>query len=146
MITLIECPRDAMQGIKHFIPTSQKIEYLNRLLKIGFDTLDFGSFVSPKAIPQMADTQEVLEKLDESKTQLLAIIANLRGAEQACKFSRISFLGYPFSISETFQLRNTNSSIADSLKNVNEMNELCEKHKKKASGLFIYGIRKSLWR
>ncbi|CAG0980815.1 hydroxymethylglutaryl-CoA lyase [Flavobacteriales bacterium] len=131
MITLIECPRDAMQGIKHFIPTSQKIEYLNRLLKIGFDTLDFGSFVSPKAIPQMADTQEVLEKLDESKTQLLAIIANLRGAEQACKFSRISFLGYPFSISETFQLRNTNSSIADSLKNVNEMNELCEKHKKK---------------
>ncbi|NUM50729.1 MAG: hydroxymethylglutaryl-CoA lyase [Flavobacteriales bacterium] len=131
MIKLIECPRDAMQGIKHFIPTSQKIEYLNRLLKIGFDTLDFGSFVSPKAIPQMADTQEVLEKLDESKTQLLAIVANLRGAEQACNFGRISFLGYPFSISETFQLRNTNSSIADSLKNVNEMNELCEKHKKK---------------
>ena len=99
---IIECPRDAMQGITQFIPTEKKISYLNSLLKVGFDTLDFGSFVSPKAIPQMKDTASVLEQLDESTTKLLAIIANLRGAEDACQFNRVDYLGYPFSISETF--------------------------------------------
>lgn len=130
MIKLVECPRDAMQGLKQFIPTEKKIEYLNLLLKIGFDTLDFGSFVSPKAIPQMADTHEVIEKLEESKTKLLAIIANVRGADDACKFNRISYLGYPFSISETFQLRNTNASISQSLNNVEEIQNLCVKYNK----------------
>src|ERR1700688_251681 len=109
-IKLIECPRDAMQGWKDFIPTEKKIEYINALLKVGFDTIDFGSFVSAKAIPQMADTKDVLKDLqvDKSTTKLLAIIANLRGAEDASAFDEISYLGFPFSISETFQLRNTN--------------------------------------
>ena len=93
---IIECPRDAMQGIKDFIPTAQKVAYLNSLLKVGFDTLDFGSFVSPKAIPQMRDTANVLSQLDDSNTSLLAIVANQRGADEACSFERINFIGYPF--------------------------------------------------
>lgn len=129
---ITECPRDAMQGIKQFIPTELKAEYLNQLLKVGFDTVDFGSFVSPKAIPQLQDTAEVLNKLDLSKTnsKLLAIIANTRGAEDACKFEEINYLGFPFSISETFQQRNTNSSIAESLVRVEEIQNLCIQHKK----------------
>lgn len=115
-IKLIECPRDAMQGIKTFIPTQTKVSYLNQLLKVGFDTLDFGSFVSPKAIPQLKDTAEVLAKLDlsDTRTKLLAIVANQRGAEDAVQFDEINYLGYPFSISETFQKRNTNASIDES--------------------------------
>jgi len=132
-IKLVECPRDAMQGLHDFIPTEIKIKYLNLLLKVGFDTLDFGSFVSPKAIPQMRDTEEVLAQLDLStKTKLLAIVANLKGVENAVKHSEISYLGFPFSISETFQQRNTNSSIAQSLNTVEEMLGLCSKHNKEA--------------
>lgn len=129
---IIECPRDAMQGIKAFIPTQTKINYLNSLLKVGFDTIDFGSFVSPKAIPQMQDTAEVLKGLDLSGTRskLLAIVANTRGAEQACEFGEIRYLGFPFSISETFQQRNANSSIAESLVRVEEIQNLCLKHGK----------------
>lgn len=127
---IIECPRDAMQGITQFIPTEKKISYLNSLLKVGFDTLDFGSFVSPKAIPQMKDTANVLDQLDESSTKLLAIIANLRGAEEACQFSRVDYLGYPFSISETFQKRNTNKSIEDSLAIVESIQTHCQKNNK----------------
>src|SRR5215216_5934825 len=110
-INLIECPRDAMQGWKDFIPTDKKIEYINSLLKVGFDTIDFGSFVSPKAIPQMADTREVVGSLDSGvgSTKLLAIVANLRGAEEASIYDNITYLGFPFSVSETFQQRNTNS-------------------------------------
>lgn len=128
-ITLIECPRDAMQGWKHFIPTEEKVKYLNQLLKVGFDVLDFGSFVSPKAIPQMADTKEVLPQLDLSNTEtkLLAIIANTRGGEEAVAYEQISYLGFPFSISETFQQRNTNKSIAESLVQVEEIQNLCVK-------------------
>ena len=113
-IKIIECPRDAMQGWAKFIPTEKKIEYLNSLLKVGFDTLDFGSFVSAKAIPQMADTQQVIPKLnvESQKTKLLAIVANLRGAEEAVLFDEISYLGFPFSISETFQQRNTFSTFS----------------------------------
>lgn len=131
-LKLVECPRDAMQGIHTFIETESKIKYLNQLLKVGFDTLDFGSFVSPKAIPQLRDTKEVLAGLDNSatKTKLLAIVANGRGAEEACLHPEIEFLGYPFSISETFQQRNTNSSIADSLIRVAEIQELCLKNNK----------------
>jgi hydroxymethylglutaryl-CoA lyase len=131
-IKLIECPRDAMQGWPHFIPTEKKIEYLNELLKVGFDTIDFGSFVSPKAIPQMADTKEVIGNLQltNSNSKLLAIIANLRGAEDAVVFDEISYLGFPFSVSETFQLRNTNSTIAQSLLRVEEIQNLCIKNKK----------------
>ncbi|MCE7862398.1 MAG: hydroxymethylglutaryl-CoA lyase [Bacteroidetes bacterium CHB5] len=129
---IIECPRDAMQGLKEFIPTPKKIEYLNQLLKVGFDTIDFGSFVSPKAIPQMRDTAEVLEKLDLSNTasNLLAIVANVRGAEDACRYSNIHYLGFPLSISETFQQRNTNKSISEALNTVSEIQELCTKHGK----------------
>ncbi|MDZ4664604.1 MAG: hydroxymethylglutaryl-CoA lyase [Bacteroidota bacterium] len=132
MLKLIECPRDAMQGIKEFIPTELKIIYLNQLLKVGFDTIDFGSFVSAKAIPQLQDTATVLKGLDLShtKSKLLAIIANTRGAEDACKFEEIKYLGFPFSISETFQQRNTNSSIAEALVRVDEIQDLCIKHKK----------------
>src|SRR6476661_330343 len=106
---LIECPRDAMQGLHDFVPTETKIAYLNLLLRVGFDTLDFGSFVSPKAIPQMRDTEEVLESLDlsQSKTKLLAIVANMKGVDQAVGHASIDYLGFPFSISETFQQRNT---------------------------------------
>jgi hydroxymethylglutaryl-CoA lyase len=129
---LVECPRDAMQGWAHFIPTEQKIEYLNGLLRVGFDTLDFGSFVSPAAIPQMADTKEVIAHLDtaNTNTKLLAIIANQRGAEDAVSFEKISYLGFPFSISETFQHRNTNSSVDESLKRVEAIQELCLKNSK----------------
>jgi hydroxymethylglutaryl-CoA lyase len=132
MLKLIECPRDAMQGIKDFIPTESKIKYINQLLKVGFDTIDFGSFVSAKAIPQLQDTARVLKGLDLSntKSKLLAIIANTRGAEDACKFEEIRYLGFPFSISETFQQRNTNSSIAESLIRVEEIQNLCITHKK----------------
>lgn len=131
-IKLIECPRDAMQGWKNFIPTEKKIAYLNALLKVGFDMLDFGSFVSPKAIPQMADTRQVISKLivENQKTKLLAIIANLRGAEEAVLYDEITYLGFPFSISETFQQRNTGSTIAESLKRVEDIQELCKKNKK----------------
>lgn len=131
-IKLIECPRDAMQGWKTFIPTEQKIRYLNALLEVGFDTIDFGSFVSPKAIPQMADTKEVIRNLDlgNGKTKLLAIVANERGAEDAVLFDEISYLGFPFSVSETFQQRNTNSSISESFKRVEAIQELCIKNKK----------------
>ena len=136
-INLIECPRDAMQGWTHFIPTEKKIEYINALLKVGFNTIDFGSFVSPKAIPQMADTKEVLKDLqwETSKTKLLAIIANTRGAEEAIHYDAITYLGFPFSISPTFQLRNTNSTIEESLKRVEEIQELCFKNNKE---LVIY--------
>jgi hydroxymethylglutaryl-CoA lyase len=129
---LIECPRDAMQGWPHFIPTHKKIEYLNALLQCGFHTLDFGSFVSPKAIPQMADTAEVVRNLElgSTNTKLLAIIANERGAADAVAFEQISYLGFPFSISETFQQRNTNSSVEESLKRVEAIQELCVKNNK----------------
>jgi hydroxymethylglutaryl-CoA lyase len=129
LVKLIECPRDAMQGWKTFIPTEKKIEYINSLLKVGFDTIDFGSFVSPKAIPQMADTREVISniQISNSKTKLLAIIANVRGAEEASVFNEISYLGFPFSVSETFQQRNTNSSIQESLARVEEIQNLCVK-------------------
>lgn len=126
-ISLIECPRDAMQGWKHFIPTQDKIEYINSLLRVGFDTIDFGSFVSPKAIPQMADTKEVLQGLNmnDTNSKLLAIIANVRGAEEAAAYEQITYLGFPFSVSETFQLRNTNSTIEESLKRVEEIQSIC---------------------
>lgn len=135
---LIECPRDAIQGIKHFIPTEKKIKYINLLLESNlFDTIDFGSFVSPKAIPQMADTAEVVQGLNLSHTQtkLLAIIANERGATEAYQFEQISYLGYPFSISETFQLRNTNATISESLERVKAIQEITEKADKQ---LVIY--------
>lgn len=124
---LIDCPRDAMQGWPTFIPTAQKISYLNTLLRVGFDTLDFGSFVSPKAIPQLADTAEVLAGLELSTTttKLLAIVANLRGAETAAQYSQIRYIGFPLSVSETFQQRNTNKSIAQALDEVARMQELC---------------------
>jgi hydroxymethylglutaryl-CoA lyase len=119
-----------MQGIKEWIPTQTKVEYLNSLLLCGFDTLDFGSFVSPKAIPQMQDTAEVLSQLVESNTKLLAIVANERGAEDATKYERIHYLGYPFSISETFQMRNTNATIDESLKRVEQIANICHKEDK----------------
>lgn len=132
-IKLIECPRDAMQGWPHFIPTEKKALYINALLKVGFDTIDFGSFVSSKAIPQMADTGQVLKKLEleGTKSKLLAIIANKRGAEDAIAFDEIHFLGFPFSVSETFQLRNTHSTIEQSLSRVDEIQNLCIKANKK---------------
>lgn len=131
-IKLIECPRDAMQGWKNFIPTQKKIEYINQLLKVGFDTIDFGSFVSAKAVPQMADTKEVISHLSihNSKSKLLAIIANVRGAIEACVYDEISYLGFPFSISPTFQIRNTNSTIEQSLEHVKEIKNICDKNKK----------------
>jgi hydroxymethylglutaryl-CoA lyase len=131
-VALIECPRDAMQGWKTFIPTEQKAAYINALLKVGFDTIDFGSFVSPKAIPQMADTHEVLSKLEmqHAKSKLLAIVANVRGADEAVEYDEISYLGFPFSISATFQLRNTNSTIEESLTRVEEIQNRCITHDK----------------
>ncbi|MFN0037857.1 MAG: hydroxymethylglutaryl-CoA lyase [Saprospiraceae bacterium] len=121
-----------MQGLHDFIPTETKAAYINQLLRVGFDTLDFGSFVSPKAIPQMRDTAEVLAKLhlDGTETKLLSIVANERGAEEACQFAEIRYLGYPFSISETFQLRNTNATIAESVERTKSIQELCTKHEK----------------
>lgn len=131
-VKIIECPRDAMQGIKTNIPTAQKVRYIQALLGCGFDTIDFGSFVSPKAIPQMADTAEVLAQLDLSKTRskLLAIVANVRGAEDACAHPEIQYLGYPFSISENFQMRNTHKTIAESVSVLQEVLELADKHNK----------------
>lgn len=128
-IQLIECPRDAMQGWKTFISTDKKIDYINSLLKVGFDTIDFGSFVSPKAIPQMADTKEVISNLQfgVSNSKLLAIVANMRGAEEASVFGEITYLGFPFSVSETFQQRNTNSSIQESVGRVEGIQNLCIK-------------------
>jgi len=132
MVKIIECPRDAMQGLHDFIPTETKANYINQLLKVGFHTLDFGSFVSPKAIPQMRDTAEVLNQLDltNTDTKLLSIIANQRGANDALQFDEISYLGFPFSISETFQQRNTNSSIAESLVRVADIQNLCTQKNK----------------
>ena len=131
-IHLIECPRDAMQGWKNFIPTKKKIEYINQLLQVGFDTIDFGSFVSPKAIPQMADTKEVISQLsmDNSKSKLLAIVANVRGAMEASVYDAITYLGFPFSISPTFQMRNTNSTMEQSLEHVKEIKSICDKTNK----------------
>ncbi|MBC6998281.1 hydroxymethylglutaryl-CoA lyase [Cytophaga sp. FL35] len=116
-VKIIECPRDAMQGIKTFIPTKEKVKYIQSLLNCGFDTIDFGSFVSPKAIPQMADTADVLSQLDlsKSKSKLLSIVANVRGAVDACQHPEIDYLGYPFSISENFQMRNTHKTISQSI-------------------------------
>lgn len=124
---LIECPRDAMQGLAHFVPTDLKIQYLNALLRVGFDTLDFGSFVSPKAIPQMRDTAAVLAGLDlsDTTTKLLAIVTNVRGAEQAAQFPNIQYIGFPLSVSETFQQRNTNKSVAEAFAEVAVMQQLC---------------------
>ncbi len=136
MIKLIECPRDAMQGLHDFIPTEVKINYINQLLSVGYDTIDFGSFVSPKAIPQLKDTAAVLNGLTlKNNTKLLAIVANQRGADDACNFEEINYLGYPFSISETFQQRNTKASIAESLTRVASIQNTCVKHNKK---LVIY--------
>jgi hydroxymethylglutaryl-CoA lyase len=134
MIKLIECPRDAMQGLHDFVPTQTKADYINILLQVGFDTLDFGSFVSPKAIPQLKDTAEVLDKLDlsSSKSKLLAIVANIHGVQDAVQHEQITYLGFPFSVSETFQQRNTNSGISQSLKTVEEMMNLCSQHYKQA--------------
>lgn len=136
-IKLTECPRDAMQGLHDFVPTDIKAGYINLLLQVGFDTVDFGSFVSPKAIPQMRDTADVLAKLDMSlsKSKLLAIIANYRGAQDAVQFDEITYLGFPFSISETFQQRNTNSSIAESFESVKKINTLCRQNNKQ---LLVY--------
>ncbi len=133
-LKLIECPRDAMQGWKNFIPTEKKISYINKLLEVGFDTIDFGSFVSPKVIPQMADTKEVVQQLDvaNSKSKLLAIVGNERGANEAAEFERIHYLGFPFSISPTFQLRNTNNTIEGSLQTVTAVKNICEQSKKEA--------------
>lgn len=133
MIRLTECPRDAMQGLHQLIPTDVKANYINLLLQVGFDTIDFGSFVSPKAIPQMRDTAAVLKKLDlsSSGSKLLAIVANLRGITEAGQHEQITYVGFPFSISETFQQRNTNSSILQSLKTVEELVKLCSQRKKK---------------
>jgi hydroxymethylglutaryl-CoA lyase len=134
---IIECPRDAMQGVHEFIPTEKKAAYINSILKVGFDTVDFGSFVSPKAIPQLRDTAMVLEQLDlaTSNSKLLAIIANARGAQDAVEFEEITYLGFPFSISETFQQRNTNSSMEESLFRIEEIQDLCIRNKKK---LIVY--------
>src|ERR1700759_1575115 len=140
-IKLIECPRDAIQGWHNFISTENKIRYINSLLKVGFDTIDFGSFVSPKIISQMADTKDVIKKLKfenrnpKSETKLLAIIANERGAEDAVQYDEIFYLGFPFSVSETFQQKNTNSSIEESMLRVEKIATLCDKHKKQ---LVIY--------
>ncbi len=136
-LQLIECPRDAMQGWPHFIDTKTKAAYINQLLKVGFDTIDFGSFVSPKAIPQMKDTKEVLQNLEiqDESTKLLTIVANLRGAEEAAVYDEISYIGFPFSISPTFQMRNTNSTIEESLHTVDAIQEICAKQNKQ---LVIY--------
>ncbi len=129
---LIECPRDAMQGIEGFIPTAQKVRYINQLLQVGFDTIDFGSFVSSKAIPQMRDTADVLAQLnwEQSRSKLLAIVANKRGAEEAVQHAGITYLGFPLSISETFQQRNTNKSISEALNAVSEIQDLCIRNNK----------------
>jgi hydroxymethylglutaryl-CoA lyase len=129
---LIECPRDAMQGLTEFIPTADKVRYINQLLKVGFDTIDFGSFVSPKTIPQLRDTSEVYHQLElVGSTKLLAIVANVRGAKEAAAFAGISYVGFPMSISETFQQRNTNKSIAEALSELAEIKNVCASANKK---------------
>lgn len=139
---IIECPRDAMQGLADFIPTDSKASYINQLLKVGFHTIDFGSFVSPKAIPQMRDTADVLKLLDLSntKSKLLAIVANLRGAQDASQFDEIDFLGFPFSISETFQKRNTNKSIREALAALDEIQNICIQSNKKLVAYISMGF------
>lgn len=141
-IKIIECPRDAMQGIKTFIPTKRKVLYLQSLLRVGFDTLDFGSFVSPKAIPQMADTAEVLARLDLSQTRskLLAIIANTKGAELAAVHKEIQYLGFPFSISENFQMRNTHKTIAESIITLQEILEIADQSNKEVVAYLSMGF------
>ena len=141
-VKIIECPRDAMQGIKDFIPTAKKAQYIQALLRVGYDTIDFGSFVSPKAIPQMADTAEVLSMLDLSKTQskLLAIIANVRGAEEASIHSQIDCLGYPFSISENFQMRNTHKTITQSIDILSEILNIAAKTNKEIIAYLSMGF------
>ena len=131
-IKIIECPRDAFQGIQQFIPTDLKIKYINQLLKVGFHTIDFGSFVSPKAIPQLKDTAEVLRSLNLQKnsSKLLSIIANYRGADQACLFEEINYLGFPLSVSEEFQKRNTNKTISEAMESIQEIQNLCIKNNK----------------
>ncbi|MEJ4088812.1 hydroxymethylglutaryl-CoA lyase [Galbibacter orientalis] len=141
-VKIIECPRDAMQGIKDFIPTEKKVQYIQSLLRCGFDTIDFGSFVSPKAIPQMVDTAEVLSCLDltETRSKLLAIVANVRGAEDACKHPEIDYLGYPFSISENFQMRNTHKTIKESVAVLSEILEHAYKSNKKVVAYLSMGF------
>ena len=141
-IKLIECPRDAMQGIKDFIPTEKKIQYIQSLLRCGFDTIDFGSFVSPKAIPQMVDTKEVLANLDLSKTssKLLSIVANVRGAQDAVQHPEIDYLGYPFSISENFQMRNTHKTIEQSVETLREILNIAHKHGKQVVAYLSMGF------
>lgn len=141
-IKLIECPRDAMQGIKTFIPTDTKVQYIQAILRCGFDTIDFGSFVSPKAIPQMADTAEVLSKLDLSTTtsKLLAIVANTRGAQDAAAHPEINYLGYPFSISENFQMRNTHKTIAESVKTLQEILDIADSSGKEVVAYLSMGF------
>jgi len=141
-IKIIECPRDAMQGIKDFIPTEKKITYIQSLLRVGFDTIDFGSFVSPKAIPQMQDTSEVLAGLDlsQTKSKLLAIVANTKGAELASVYNEIRYLGFPFSISENFQMRNTHKSIAESIVTLNEILEIADKSNKEVVAYLSMGF------
>ena len=143
IVKIIECPRDAMQGIKtHFIPTDSKIKYINSLLKVGFDTIDFGSFVSPKAIPQMRDTAEVLAGLDLSETnsKLLAIVANVRGANDTTVFDEINYLGYPFSISENFQMRNTHKTIEQSIEILKEILSIANRSNKKVVAYLSMGF------
>ncbi|RYJ42910.1 hydroxymethylglutaryl-CoA lyase [Flavobacterium beibuense] len=141
-VKIIECPRDAMQGIKAFIPTDKKVAYIQSLLRVGFDTIDFGSFVSPKAIPQMQDTAEVLAKLDLSatKSKLLAIIANTKGAENASVHGEIQYLGYPFSISENFQMRNTHKTIAESIITLQEILDIADKSNKEVVAYLSMGF------
>lgn len=141
-VKIIECPRDAMQGIKTFIPTEKKVAYIQSLLRVGFDTIDFGSFVSSKAIPQMQDTAEVLAQLDLSKTQskLLAIVANTQGAELASKHKEIQYLGYPFSISENFQMRNTHKTIAQSLITLQEILDIANNTNKEIVAYLSMGF------
>ncbi|WP_232731536.1 hydroxymethylglutaryl-CoA lyase [Tenacibaculum sp. SZ-18] len=142
-VKLIECPRDAMQGIKsHFIPTELKVKYINSLLKVGFDTIDFGSFVSPKAIPQMRDTDKVLKLLDLSSTRskLLAIVANVRGANDACAFEEINYLGYPFSISENFQMRNTHKTISESIDVLKDILNIATRNNKEVVAYLSMGF------
>jgi len=141
-VKIIECPRDAMQGIKAFIPTQKKVQYIQSLLRVGFDTIDFGSFVSPKAIPQMADTAKVLSQLDLSstKSKLLAIVANMRGAVDASKYKEISYLGYPFSISENFQMRNTHKTIAQSVVTLQEILNIASKSNKEVVAYLSMGF------
>jgi hydroxymethylglutaryl-CoA lyase len=134
-IKLVECPRDAMQGWTHYITTEKKVEYINSLLQVGFDTIDFGSFVSSKLVPQMADTKDVISQLEQGKSKLLAIVANVRGAEEACEYNAITTLGFPFSVSETFQQRNANSSVEGSLSKVDAIRNTCFK---KGKELVVY--------